>query len=241
LFAGIKTTQDNFDAAAFLIKKYIQDEKQKNETLTGKIKICNAVFEKLGGSAELAHNKMKLLNAKISSSCTALVSVENQEALLIDINLTFAKIFTEQSVELNKKIQAILDGLNGAAYKCAGIQNFPRPYKEMVSLYSVKIESVLNVLDRKKNNLLWQESFQTGKACVFTEPERAIAELNEAIRIKPKYAASYFYRGMAYECKDTPDYRAALRDYEKTLELEPNSGVYTNYIKKAKSKIGGGV
>jgi hypothetical protein len=43
---------------------------------------------------------------------------------------------------------------------------------------------------------------------------------------------------MAYQYKDKPDYKAALQDYEKTMELNPISGVYANYIKKLKLQIG---
>jgi tetratricopeptide (TPR) repeat protein len=241
LLKNIKTTQDNFDAAALLIKEYIRDEKQRNEVPAEKIKICNAVFEKLGGSAALTHQKAKSLNAKLSSSCAALVSVENQETMLADINLTFTKMSNEQSIEVNRKIQGILDSLSDIAYKCAHLQSFPKPYKEMIGLYSVRIESILKVLDREKNNLIWKKHFQTGKACILTESDRAIAELSEAIRIRPEYADSHFYRGVAYEYKDEPDYGAALRDYEKALELNPESGVYANCIEKIKLKTGAGV
>jgi tetratricopeptide (TPR) repeat protein len=237
LLAGIKATQDNFDTAALLVKDYIRDEKQKNETLAKKIKTSHALFEKLNGSAASAHKTMKLLNNKLSSSHTALVSIGNQETLLADINSTFIKVFNEQSIELHKKIQGILEGINSVAYKCAHFQSFSKPYREIVGLYNVKIESVLKVLDRKKNNLLFEDALQTGKTFVFTEPERAIAELGEAIRIKPDHADSYFYHGMAYEYKDTPDYNAALQEYEKALKLNPNSGVYANHIEKLKLKI----
>jgi tetratricopeptide (TPR) repeat protein len=241
LLKSIKTTRDNFDAAALLIKEYIRDEKQRNEVSAEKIKTCNAIFEKLGGSAALTHQKAKSLNAKLSSSCAALVSVENQETLLADINLTFAKMFNEQSIEVNKKIQGILNSLGDIAYKCAHLQSFPKPYKEMIGLYSVRIESVLKVLDRRKDYLIWKEHFQTGKACALTEFDRAIVELSEAIRIRPEYADSYFYRGVAYEYKDEPDYGAALQDYKKALELNPESGIYASCIEKIKLKTGASV
>ena len=150
LLGGIKNTQDNSNAAASIIKDYIHDEKQKNETLAKNIKLSHDIFEKLKTSADLAHDKMKLLNIKLNSLSSALAAFENQEALLQDINATFTKIFNEHSIEANKKIHGILDNLGGIAYKCAHIQSFPRPYKEIVSLYSIKIESVLKVLECKR-------------------------------------------------------------------------------------------
>jgi hypothetical protein len=151
LLSGIKNTQDNSNAAASIIKDYIHDEKQKNETLAKNIKLSHDIFEKLKTSADLAYDKMKLLNIKLNSLSSALAAFENQETLLQDLNATFTKIFNEHSIEANKKIHGILDNLGGIAYKCAHIQSFPRPYKEIVSLYSAKIESVLKVLERKRN------------------------------------------------------------------------------------------
>ena len=47
-------------------------------------------------------------------------------------------------------MQRILDSLGNIGYKCANIQNFPKPYKYIIDLYSLKIEAVFKVLDRKK-------------------------------------------------------------------------------------------
>lgn len=239
LFEEIKATNNNIDATIIVLNNYIYNTKQTNEYLGDKVKICGKVFEKLSSSADLANRNLKSLNHKLSSSCIALVAVENQEKMLKDINLTFAKIFIEQSMDVNTKIQRILDSLGNISYKCANIQNFPKPYKDIIDLYGLKIEAVFTILDRKKFNLLWEEHMQCGKSCVYNDPIKAITEINEAIQIKPECAESYYYRGMAYQLKAGPDYRAALKDFEKALELKPDSNLYIKYIEALKNKING--
>jgi tetratricopeptide (TPR) repeat protein len=239
LLGDIKNTHNNIETTTHVINNYIYNEKQINGELADKIKICNNIFEKLSNSANFAHKNIISLNQKLSSSCTALVAVENQEKMLKDINLTFTKIFIEQSIDVNAKIQRILDGLGNITYKCANIQNFPKPYKDIIDLYSLKIETVFKILDRKKFNLLWEEHMQTGKACVYSEPFKAIAEINEAISIKPEYADAYYYRGIAYQLKTDPDYNAALKDYKKALELKPNSNLFVKCIEELKLKTSG--
>jgi len=233
----VKNTHNNVSVLLNLLNTFLYNEKQKNDKLSNKIKICNKIFEQLGNSADLAHKNAVSLNRKLTSSYTAIVAVENQEKMLKDINLTFTSIFNEQSLDINVKIQRILDSLGNITYKCANIQNFPRPYKEIIDLYSSKIGTVFKVLDRKKFNLLWEEHMQAGKACVYNEPIRAIAEINEAIQINPENAASYYYRGIAYQLKPNPDYKASLKDFEKALELNPRSSLYSKCVEEVKTKI----
>jgi len=234
---NVKSTYNNANVTNNFLNTFLYYEKQKNDELGNKIKLCNKILEQLGNSMDLACKNVKSLNQKLTSSYTAIVAVENQEKMLKDINLTFTSIFNEQSVDINSKIQRILDSLVNITYKCANIQNFPKPYKEIIDLYSLKIETVFKVLDRKKFNLLWEEHMQAGKACVYNEPIKAIAEINKAIQINPVNADSYYYRGIAYQLKTDPDYKAALKDFEKALELKPNSMLYSKCIEELWAKI----
>jgi hypothetical protein len=241
LLADVKTTQDNLNTTARILKEYTQDEKQKSKGLADKIKICADVFEKFIHSTDLALEKSKSLKMKLTYSCTALAISENQETLLADMNTNFVQILNERSVEFNKKIQRILDRLSDIAYKCSWFQNFPRPYKDMIALYSVRIEAVLRVLDSRKNNLLWNEHIETGKAGVFNAPDQAIVELNEAIRIKPEHDEAYYWRGIAYQIKKPPNYNASLLDFEKAFSLKPYSTRYLKSIEDVKLKMNVGV
>ncbi|MDR2923234.1 MAG: tetratricopeptide repeat protein, partial [Treponema sp.] len=62
-------------------------------------------------------------------------------------------------------------------------------------------------------------------ACVYTDPDKAIAEINEAIQINSESAEAYYYRGLAYYLKEKPELNAALKDLEHALELKPNSNL----------------
>ena len=57
------------------------------------------------------------------------------------------------------------------------------------------------------------------------EYDLAIADYNQAIRLKPDYALAFSNRGNAYKAKDECDH--AIRDYDQATLLDPdNSHVY---------------
>lgn len=55
----------------------------------------------------------------------------------------------------------------------------------------------------------------------YTDPQKAIEYLSEAIRLKPDYADAYHRRGFAYALLG--QYQRALTDYDKTIHLKPDS------------------
>ncbi len=62
---------------------------------------------------------------------------------------------------------------------------------------------------------LWNEG--TGK---FTDPQKAIDYLNQAIKLHPGYAMAYNSRGNAYA--DLGKYRMAIEDYNRAIRLKPD-------------------
>ncbi len=52
-----------------------------------------------------------------------------------------------------------------------------------------------------------------------TDPQKAIEYLNEAIRLKPAYAAAYLQRGIAY--RDLGQHQRAIEDFNETIRLKP--------------------
>jgi len=239
-FESINKTHRNIEETNTKFNEFISYGEREYNKLGDKIKICDEVFEQLGNSAELANKNLKAINKKLESSCTALIAVENQEKMLKEINLSFTSIFIEQSMDINTKIQSILDRILHISYICSNIQNFPKPYKEVTERYRSKIESVLRVLDRKKLKILFNEYMQTGKACIYTNPSRAIDEISKAIQINQENAEAFYYRGMAYQIKGTPDLKAALEDFKKALGLKPDSNLYKKNIEELKEKIEAG-
>jgi len=57
--------------------------------------------------------------------------------------------------------------------------------------------------------------------------DRAIKDMNEAIRREPGSLGYYNIRGMAYDCKD--DREHAIADYTEAIRISPNKpALYTN-------------
>jgi tetratricopeptide (TPR) repeat protein len=59
------------------------------------------------------------------------------------------------------------------------------------------------------------------------EPDKAIADYNDAIRLNPEYAEAYNNRALTY-C-DEGDYEEAIADFNEAIRLDPNdAGAYYN-------------
>lgn len=56
--------------------------------------------------------------------------------------------------------------------------------------------------------------------------EKAIADFNQAIKIKPKYAEAYYNRSFTYEKKGM--LASAMKDIEQAVRLQPRDDYYTN-------------
>jgi lipoprotein NlpI len=60
------------------------------------------------------------------------------------------------------------------------------------------------------------------------DPDRAITDCNEAIRLDPKLANAYLNRGKAYSDKD--DFDRAIADYDQAIKLNPKSSTAYNNL-----------
>jgi len=56
--------------------------------------------------------------------------------------------------------------------------------------------------------------------------DKAIADFNQAIKIKPKYAEAYYNRSFTYEKKGM--LASAMKDIEQAVRLQPQDDYYTN-------------
>jgi tetratricopeptide (TPR) repeat protein len=59
-----------------------------------------------------------------------------------------------------------------------------------------------------------------GNTFHFTDPQRAIADYNEAIRLDPEFAMAYNNRGSAYGANK--DYDRAIENYNEAIRLDPD-------------------
>jgi len=53
------------------------------------------------------------------------------------------------------------------------------------------------------------------------EPDKAIADYDQAIKLNPNYADAFIQRGVAY--KNTGNFDRALQDYAEALRLDPRN------------------
>lgn len=60
----------------------------------------------------------------------------------------------------------------------------------------------------------------------YTDSEKAIEYLNNAIKLKPNYADAYNCRGIAY--KDLRQYQLAIKDFNEAIRLKPDYAVFYN-------------
>ena len=58
------------------------------------------------------------------------------------------------------------------------------------------------------------------------EYDHAIADLDQAIRLKPDFADAYFSRGLAYS--DKGDYDRAITDFDQAIRLKPDAAYAYN-------------
>jgi tetratricopeptide (TPR) repeat protein len=59
-----------------------------------------------------------------------------------------------------------------------------------------------------------------------TDPQKAVALLNEAVRLRPDFADAYGARGNAYS--NMKQYQSALDDYSKAIQLENDNAIFFN-------------
>ena len=64
---------------------------------------------------------------------------------------------------------------------------------------------------------------RSGLCCQKGDYERAIADFDQSIRLKPDWAVAYDNRGLAYALKG--DYDRAIADFTQAIKLEPDLAV----------------
>ena len=140
LTAGIKKLASWLERAAAATAQYIQYEKAQRDMLLEKTAAFSANLDVRG--AELLESA-KTLHQKITASCTSLEFVEHAAGMLKDMNEAFPALVERDYSEKTRQLQRVLDSLNTLAYKCVHFQTLPKPYNDIISLYSTRIESFL--------------------------------------------------------------------------------------------------
>ena len=142
LDTGIKAAQENAGHTAHLIRDFLAAESARRTELSQKAAACNAAFEKLAESAGRLSDRTAELDAKLGVSCRALGIVENAEQVFDDMPVNFTRAFDAHALETQKTLLRITDRLLSVSRQCEFFKTSPKPWTEMIRLYSAKIESV---------------------------------------------------------------------------------------------------
>ena len=79
-----------------------------------------------------------------------------------------------------------------------------------------------------------QSPLHTAAYHLLGEHQRAVEDLDEAIRLDPKYADNYYNRGNAYG--KLGEHQRAIQDYERAIQLGADRGPLESAIEEAKSQ-----
>ena len=128
--------------------------------------------------------------------------------------LSFTEIFIEKDDTYDthptksKRVNAVRKGFSkaGANSSVANTNKTPTEYT------------------RKDTNMSVEEYYNRGRKRIDSNDYYgAIADFNQAIRIKPDYDLAYF--GRAFSKSELQDYSGAIADYSKSIELNPNDAI----------------
>ena len=154
LDSGIRAAQENITNTVSCIHEFLAAETEHGKEILQKVDSCGAAFDKLAASAGRLCEMTAELNDKLGVSCRALGVVENGEQLFNDAALNFKSAFEFNSLETQKTLQRITDRLLSVSHQCEFFKTSPKPWTEMVKLYSVRIESLFGKVEIKKQKAL---------------------------------------------------------------------------------------
>ena len=100
----------------------------------------------------------------------------------------------------------------GNAYK--GLGNYRQAIEDYNEAIRLKADSYQTYYDRRAI-----EDFNKASALNYTDPQKAIEYLNNAIKLKPNYADAYHLRGNNYAT--LKQYQRAIEDYNEAIHLKP--------------------
>ncbi|MDR1159648.1 MAG: zinc ribbon domain-containing protein [Syntrophomonadaceae bacterium] len=141
-----------FQETGKAIGDYITTQSKEAEELL-KVK---SEFERLFGifndSAKNFSGVFEDILKKLSSSGISLEYYGYGNAALDDIKNSFRALYAQNAVTETRQVQEIIDRLNITVMKIASLQDFPKAYRDSISLLSKKIEGALANFNAKNES-----------------------------------------------------------------------------------------
>ncbi|MDR3357203.1 MAG: zinc ribbon domain-containing protein [Spirochaetaceae bacterium] len=157
----------SFDALSTSLDECIHLQINDSKELLEQKSLCMDVFSKLNGTAESFNKMLTEKKQNLNKLKKIIEYCGNSETLLDDANNSFAEAHRSFSYETYRQLQIVINKLNLCADSIQSIQKFPRPFSEMINLYTVKIEGVLKEINESKLmsfvKLLQVQAVQKGK------------------------------------------------------------------------------
>jgi hypothetical protein len=140
----------SFDTLSASLDEYIHLQINDSKEMLEQKSLCIEVFSKLSDAAESFNNMLTEKAQNLNKLRTAIEYCGSSETLLNDANNSFAEAYRSFNHETYRQLQIVINKLNVCADTIQGIQKFPRPFAEMISLYTVKIEEALKEINESK-------------------------------------------------------------------------------------------
>jgi DNA repair ATPase RecN len=168
---SMRKSQDDvlksFGALSASLDECIHLQINDSKELLEQKSLCIDVFGKLNDAAESFNKMLTEKTQNLNKLKTIIEYCGNSETLLDDANNSFVEAHRSFSYEAYRQLQIVINKLNLCADNIQSIQKFPRPFVEMINLYTVKIEEVLKEINESKLmsfvKLLQVQAVQKGK------------------------------------------------------------------------------
>ena len=91
-------------------------------------------------------------------------------------------------------------------------------------------EAIVAICEGMTNHDSLNHSFHTGELHQEkADCTEAISDLSNLLRLDPRKAAAYYYRGLLF--RSLRLFEPAAEDFETAIELEPHNTLYRDYLK----------
>lgn len=136
-------TEDVIIKASKTIDDYFAFQEKEADFLVREQNKFIKAYAKLKSAAENCEKNMTAFAEKLDTSAIVIEHYGEAEALMKDINTSFKSIFSQRDAEYMKYTLGMLDTLNSIKNTCARLQSYPKPYSDMVRLYTAKMEAAM--------------------------------------------------------------------------------------------------
>jgi type IV secretory pathway VirB2 component (pilin) len=208
------------------INEYIKFQQDNCADLLAERNKCVAFYQILGETARRINGLFFEFEGKLTASNSSLDSCNNS-VLLDDLASSFKKEYRVNTDYLSKQIDEIVGRLSSMAFQYNQLTRFSNPYKNLINIYSAKIESALDIFENA--NKAEEESVYNAYNAVFdfvTQTKQSVNELFDKLKSRIKKYVLFQKNPIAQQTKKP----ALAKGYNEIHQLKKS-------LQTAKSKL----